>query len=193
MVWVLLALAAVSWVVVSSIRMGQGDTAGPPGSVRGADIPLPRQDRTEVPLAPTPGQILRTAHRRLGPGAAAFGQAWAADWRVARAVAVDGMHGLARLGGRTYRSAREHVEARRHPTTPAMATRERRVATMPSRTLQRRRSSVAGPATWYEVRERPWRTRVSALIELIMLVSVVGIVVAGAVAAAGVTVAQLVR
>jgi hypothetical protein len=183
MVWVLLAVGAVSWVVVSSIRVGQGNTA---------NIPLTGRDGTDEALAPTPSQILRTAQRRAGAWAMRLGPQLARDWPVARSVAIDGLHAVERVALRVRRAAAERPEVRRR-TESAVRPTKRLVSTMPRRTPRRRRSIVAGPATWYEVKEQPWRTRIAAVIELVMLVSVVGIAVAGAVAAAGVTVVQLVR
>jgi hypothetical protein len=183
MVWVFLALAAVSWVVVSSIRIGQGNAA---------NIPLTGQDRTDQPLAPSPNQILRTAHRRFAAWVVGLGPELAREWPVARSVAIDGLHAVERAALRARRAATERPEVRRR-TESAVRPTKRLVSTMPRRIPRRRRSVIAGPATWYEVNERPWRTRMAAMIELVMLVSVVGIAVAGAVAAAGVTVVQLVR
>src|SRR5262245_59507081 len=121
MVLVFLALAAVSWVVVSSIRVGQGNTASSPDAGLGTPFRLGGGDRADA-LAPSPKQFLRSAQRVVGSWAVGLGPALARDWRVAKAVALDGLRGAARLASR------------------------------------RRRSVLAGPATWYEVQERPWRT-----------------------------------
>jgi hypothetical protein len=180
MVWVLLVLAGVSWVVVSLIRVGEGDAAMPGGSGTGTRLPVAKKGpSTSARLAPTLVEVWGTARTRLGPAARTFGRNLVRDGRVAFAVAADGLRGLGRAGARA-------------GTLTAEAFRRRQLAgsTYPAR--RRCRGEMTRRAARYEVTERPWLTRMSSTVQLAMLVAIGAVLVAGAVTLAALVVAQLI-